>query len=67
MAKDTSLVVRIPGALNEELSRYIFYLQDKGVSRSKAELVIYLCKLGLIEEMKALEGDVSNFGEGNGG
>lgn len=42
MARDTKLVVTIPGALNERLSVYMFLLEDIGIQRTKAEIVVTL-------------------------
>ena len=51
MARDTKLVVTIPGELNELLSRYQFLLQDIGVNRTKSQLVITLTGLAVKDQI----------------
>ena len=46
MAKDTKIIVTVPGDFNEDLARYMFYLQDVGVKTTKANVIIQLARIG---------------------
>ena len=58
MARNTQLLIMIPGYFNEKLNRYMLTLSEKGVRISKAEMIIQLAVVGYREavgEIKAGE------------
>jgi len=55
MARDTQLIVLIPGDMNERLASYKFILEDKGVRMSKSDMAVQLIGIGLVTVMKELE------------
>ncbi len=57
MAKDTLVLVTVPGTVNEKLARYKFWLEDKGVIYTKAEMIIRLAAIALKEALKEVDED----------
>jgi len=54
MARETKLLISIPGDLNKDLAEYLFKLQDVGVNISKCVAVIRLAQIGVRQELNAL-------------
>jgi len=54
MARETKLLISIPGDLNKDLAEYLFKLQDVGVNISKSVAVIRLAQIGVRQELNAL-------------
>lgn len=54
MAKDTQIIVRVPGEFNLALAECMFLLQDKGVHISKADLIIQFAVAGCKVELESL-------------
>lgn len=63
MAKETQIIITVPGDLNVLLADYMFKLQDIGVTLSKRDAIIKLARIGINNELYQMR---SSEGSGDG-
>jgi hypothetical protein len=67
MARDTQLIVRIPAVFNINLSDYKERIAEKGVFKSKSDLIVDLAMIGYHAELNRMNNANQTDNETNGG